>query len=66
MIRSFVLCAAVVLSGMASLPAAEVATSPAATNLAGVMTPWLEDGSLAGAVVLVTDRDRTLVHEAAG
>ena len=35
-------------------------------GFAAVMKPWLERHSLAGAVVLMTDRDRTLVHEAAG
>ena len=67
MIRSSMLFVAAVIGGMPSLPAADVAATPPATaKLADVMAPWLGNASLAGAVVLVTDRDRTLLHEAAG
>jgi len=31
-----------------------------------VVNPWLERKMLAGAVVLVTDRDGPVIHEAAG
>ncbi|NCA12124.1 class A beta-lactamase-related serine hydrolase [bacterium] len=37
-----------------------------AAGLADVTRPALDAGSLAGAVLLVTDRDHTLLHEAAG
>ncbi|NBT13800.1 MAG: class A beta-lactamase-related serine hydrolase [Planctomycetia bacterium] len=37
-----------------------------AAEFADVVQPWLDQRAVAGAVVLVTDRDRTLLHEAAG
>jgi len=37
-----------------------------AADFGDVVRPWLDQRALAGAVVLVTDRDGTLLHEAAG
>ncbi|NBW96957.1 MAG: class A beta-lactamase-related serine hydrolase [Planctomycetia bacterium] len=42
------------------------ATEPPAPTCAAVAKPWLEDGSIVGAVVLATDREQTLLHEALG
>jgi len=60
--RSALLVTALVLLPPGMLCAADIA----GPSLATVAKPWLDDGTIAGAVVLVTDCEQTLLCEAAG
>lgn len=60
--RSLPILAALLLMPPAPTRAADVA----GPGLPSVVKPWLDDGSIAGAVVLVTDREKTLLGQAAG
>jgi len=65
--RSFSLSSEIQPAALVALAVAIAAGSNVrADGFADIVKPWLDQRAVAGAVVLVTDRDRTLLHEAAG